>query len=246
MRHGSRFLGITAVFVALGWVATACGGASEHDEFTALGAGGSSEAAGGESAVGSGGTTNSSTSSGSSSTGSGGAASGPPRDTPVADLGDDDLGDLCGDLMGAVNDLRDSQDFEQFYCRALGLSLALAASGVDFENTDGGLPDIDEEQLQSDCQEVYDQCSDVPLPPPGECGRPGEDCDVTVGEVQDCIDEAEFFSSGEVGDALPSCEEATLLKIVTAFALLEARGISLDACESAGRCGNMSDPMPSN
>jgi hypothetical protein len=245
MHHSLRFFGTAALLAGAGYVAAACGGSSSRDEFTAPSEGGSSgQAGGGEGAGGEGTVGGGSTSSGSSSSGSGGMTSGPPRDTPVTDLDDDDFDDLCDDLTDAVNDLRDSEAFEQFYCRAVGLSLALAASGVDFENTDGGLPDVDLEQLRSDCQEAYDQCVDVPIPPPGECDRPGEDCDVTVGEVRECIDQAEFFSE-DVGEALPACEEATLLNIVTAFVLLEQRGISLDACENAGRCGNMSNPTPS-
>lgn len=172
---------------------SACGGSDSDGNGNAAGtsgAGGTKSNTGGSGSS----TAGTSNKAGNSSTGgTGGTSSNPgngsdvPGDTPLSDLTDDQVDQLCDDFSERFS----GATFDETGCRLSAVFSAILAQ------TD--------EEAQELCKASYDECKAMPADTGDSCEKPGADCMATVDELNACLDDAnEAF--GTLGDALPSCD----------------------------------------
>jgi hypothetical protein len=244
MKLDLRYASVFSILGAGMLLAVACGGDTQN---TLGGTPDSGSSAGGDSANGAG----AGNGMGGGATGAGATAPEPPEpdfvpdvdnDTEVDELDDDELQELCDEIRDYANEFAQSEELQEFQCRANGITVALFLSGggLDGGAPDGGIPtDIDIDAFREACQESYDQCIEAEIPAqPGfgdECQRPDASCDVTVGEVEECLDDVARIQH-QLDGVFPSCEDATVAKVLTAFLLLENASFESPACEAIDRC----------
>ena len=189
-----RAMSMGSVVFALGMslsLCVACGGSSADGNAANGGAsGGPSGGAGRGGANGSSGAPGS----------AGGLSTNVPGDTPLNELSDSELEQLCKDFTasyGPGSALETSS--KEFSCRFSGL-LTGALSGA---KTDA--------ELRTACKATYDACLKAPneAADPETCDKPDSSCTATVAEVKACAQDS-VAALDELKDAIPTCAEATL------------------------------------
>lgn len=144
------------------------------------------------------------TSSKAGSGGSGNSTSNPdngtdiPGDTPLSDLTDDQVDQLCNDFSERFS----GSEFDDTACRMGGVFSAILAKS-----------DAEAQQL---CKTAYDECKASPPETNETCDKPSAECTATVDELNACLDDS-TKAFGDLGDALPSCDTLKLSDIAALF-----------------------------
>ena len=143
---------------------------------------------------------------GAASTNSGSFSSGLPGDKQLGSLTDDEAAALCKKLSEYFADgSAVSKSFEEVTCR-LG-SVVLATFGS---------PDTDA-ALQASCKSFYDSCVASPTMSSESCGKADASCTATAAEYEACVNDS-VKQIGQLGTAVPSCDQLTLASAATVFA----------------------------
>ncbi len=158
------------------------GGSAEGTGGTGSSSGGASSGTGGKSS----GTGGKSSGTGGSSSGSGGSNfdTGLDGSKNLNDLTPDEVEQLCEASEETVGELLDQERF----CQVMGVTSAFSA----------------ESDLEGACQAARDACLAEPPEEESECTAP-QDCDVTVAELEACVNDALPVYSSVFG-SVPACE----------------------------------------
>jgi hypothetical protein len=204
-------MGVLSVALPLGLglslALSACGGSDSDGNGNAggtAGAGGTKATSGGSGSSAAG-MSSKAGSSGSGTGTNGGTGNNPgnggdvPGDTPLSDLTDDQVDQLCEDFGERFS----GAEFDDTACRMTSVFSAILAQS--------------DEQAQQLCKMAYDECKASPPDTTESCEKPGAECTATVDELNACLDDInETF--GSLGDAIPSCDTLKLTDVAGLFA----------------------------
>lgn len=155
----------------------------------------------------------------------------------ASELTDEEVEALCDEIDARVQETFDDEAVTELSCTGLGivagLTAALGEEPLGGEVADAGvdvaaagqdlLSDFDTETAQEACAEAYDACdsSTVDLSAArdiAECTPPGEECDATVGELEECF--TDLLEVGETAKLLlPTCERLSPLSLLALLAI---------------------------
>lgn len=164
-----------------------------------------------------------------------------PDDTPIAEIDEEEYQDLCAQFEDMVTEIAESLDAADLQCRGTAITVAFVLSGIDPQDP-STLADASDEEFEANCMDSYDQCLETADPASRasfDCNQPGADCDVTLGDLEQCLADVTTFSA-RLDNAIPSCDGITVARALTALLLLQAQGqaeFQSDACDKLDACG---------